>query len=171
MHVYQSLYSAGVWGRQRHSDDDSQVWSTPPDFSSAPTCLAGHIHVSQHTCYYDNHLPCLIFGFVYCCMLSSKQSRLAFNYIDSHIALLCRSCVCHLSSVWHVHRLCKIPVSGQSCITTRTTKIGHQCAAANAEGMAHFVCMNPSIFYNNAVRHLSCCKRMKTSLQQKLWRC
>ena len=126
-----------VWeGRQHDCNDDSQVRPAPSDFSSAPTCLAVRIYVSQHMFLYDNHLPCLIFAFVYCCMLhmlqvcSLKRDRnsagmwpsTAFNCINTHIALLCRSSVCHPSSVCHVHRLCKIPMCGKQYINTRTTK-------------------------------------------------
>ncbi len=30
----------------------------------------------------------------------------------------------------------------------------HDCAAANAGIMAHFLCINSSVFYSDAVRHL-----------------
>ena len=32
----------------------------------------------------------------------------------------------------------------------------HNCAAANAGIMAHCVCISPSVFYTDAVRHLFC---------------
>jgi hypothetical protein len=113
-----------VWeGRQHDCNDDSQVRSAPSDFSSAPSCLAARIYVSQCMFLYDHHWPAgtqLILGFVQCCMLHMLRVCLlkhdsayadlwpstAFNCIQSYTA--------HLwSSVCHIFQLCKVPMCGK----------------------------------------------------------
>ena len=57
-----------VWeGRQHDCNDDSQVRSAPTDFSSAPTCLAASVYVSQCMFLYDHHWAacCTCFKFDY----------------------------------------------------------------------------------------------------------
>ncbi len=155
-------------GRQHDCNDDSQVRSAPSDFSSAPTCLAARMYVSQCTFLYDHRRPAgtqLILGVVKFCMLHMLQVCLlkndsayaamwpstASNYIQRYTALLCQT-TCHLSSVCHVHWLRKIPVCGKQYIDTctkQTKSIKHNCAAANTVTRALFCVQKPNSLYTD----------------------
>ena len=173
VHMYQSVPHTGVLSRQHHCNDDSQVRSAPLHSSSAPTCLAAHIHVSQHMFLYDNHLPCLIFGFVYCCILhvlhicSLKHGSILVTLLACGLQLhsfastvtlpfyagpVCA--ICHLYAMSTSSARYQCVASNISIHIQQKNK--HNCAAANAGIMAHFVCISPSFCYTDAVPHLFC---------------
>ena len=138
-----------VWeGRQHDCNDDSQVRSAPTDFSSAPTCLAASVYVSQCMFLYDHHWAacCTCFKFDYSSMtVPMPACGLQLHstaFTDTLPFYVKRHAICHLYAMSIGSARYQWVASNTSKHVKKNNK--HNCAAANAGIMAYFVCRPPS---------------------------